>query len=66
MSRFDELDRLDQEDQDRFDRYGYPDTPEMAAEQAWRDEQEAFEKESRYFDAPPARVSDDWLEDLAA
>lgn len=56
------LDRLDQDDQDRFDLTGYPDTPEVAAHQEWLDEQEAWEKESRYFDAP-LRVSDDWHDD---
>lgn len=66
----DYLDRLDQDDQDRFDLYGYPDPPWIEAEQAWREEEEAFEREGRYFDQPPERVSDDWLvlddEELAA
>lgn len=63
MSRYDELDRLDDDAQDDYDRFGYPDLPWVAAEQEWRDERDAFERESRYYDAPverrvPFRVTD--------
>ena len=65
MSYRDNLDRLDDKDQDRFDRYGYPDPPWMYLDSELVVEQEAFDREARYFDAPldtPERVSDDWLD----
>lgn len=61
MSRA-EWERQNQADQDRFDRYGYPDPPWLEAQREAREEDEAWVRESRYFDAP-ARVSDDWTDD---
>lgn len=61
------LDYLDELEEERYYRYG--ETPRwLLAEEERLEEERAFEKESRYFDAPlgPERVSDDWLEDLAA